>query len=88
MTYVKKTYKGTNNINRTKKLLDFVNQNEGTQYNLASVGVHVTTCSYNNKKNINNELFGFYTRTGQGTGYRTLDEKRQMLKDVKRTSKF
>ena len=88
MTYVKKTYKGTDNINKAKRLLGFVNQMEGTNYNLASVGIHVTTCSYNDSKNVNNELFGFYTRTGNTTGYKSLDEKRQMLKDAKRTSKF
>lgn len=88
MTMTKTTYKGTENINKAKRLLAFVNAIEGTQYNLASVGISVTTCSYNDKKSINNELFGFYTRTGHNTGYKTLDEKRQLLKDAKRTSKF
>lgn len=77
-------------IDATKelKLLSFVNGVHNANYTCASVGIVEIHCTYNSiKHKSGNEFFGFLSRTGEIAGSMDKEEKRKLLKSLKR-SKF
>ena len=50
---------------RNLKLLNLINEVHGESYNMHSIGMQQISVSLNDTRpNINNDVFGYYTRTG------------------------